>query len=285
LNHQIEIQRLFDQEEKKSTARRNIRHSNKLDGKTWTRYSISIWNDIRKTADETRQGHPAMFPLQLPMRLLECFTNDEDKVVLDPFVGVGSTILAAIRLGKIGIGLDVSSKFIEIATKRFDQADMFTERCEQNRIIKADARNLLDYVNPISVDIVITSPPYWNILTEKRTADYKETRNYGDMYDDLGKIADYHEFLLALEKVFRLVYQTMKPQKYCIIVAMDLRKKDKFYPYHSDIAIFMQKIGFIYDDLIIWDRRHEYNNMRPLGYPSKFRINKAHEYILIFQKP
>ena len=63
------------------------------------------------------------------------------------------------------------------------------------------------------------------------------------------------------------------------------RKKDKFYPYHEDVAKFMQAIGFIFDDIIIWDRRHEYNQMRPLGYPAKFRINKAHEYILIFQKP
>ena len=65
---------------------------------------------------------------------------------------------------------------------------------------------------------------------------------------------------------------------------MDIRKKNIFYPLHSDIAMEMQKIGFIYDDIIIWDRQHEYNNMRPLGYPYKFRINKVHEYILIFIK-
>lgn len=47
----------------------------------------------------------------------------------------------------------------------------------------------------------------------------------------------------------------------------------------------MEHIGFIYDDLIIWDRRHEYNNLKPLGYPAVFRINKIHEYILIFKKP
>jgi len=51
------------------------------------------------------------------------------------------------------------------------------------------------------------------------------------------------------------------------------------------LARKMEEIGFVFDDLIIWDRRHEYNNMRPLGYPYVFRINKAHEYILIFQKP
>mgnify|MGYP000038285119 CR=1 FL=1 len=66
---------------------------------------------------------------------------------------------------------------------------------------------------------------------------------------------------------------------------MDIRKKNRFYHYHSDLAMHLQEIGFIYDDLIIWDRRHEYNNLRPLGYPSVFRINKVHKLILIFQRP
>jgi DNA modification methylase len=105
------------------------------------------------------------------------------------------------------------------------------------------------------------------------------------MPDDLGKIADYQDFLTALQGVFKVVYRALKPAKYCVVVVMDLRKKETFYPYHADVATFMQQIGFIYDDLIIWDRRHEYNNMRPLGYPSTFRINKAHEFILIFKKP
>jgi DNA modification methylase len=275
----------IDNEEKKAKPRRSAKRANNLDGKTWTRYSISIWNDIRKTPEELRLGHPAMFPVQLPMRLIECFTTEDDKIILDPFVGVGSTVLAARRLGRIGIGLDISHKFVEIALKRLGQADMFAESSQQSRIITADARNLLDHVAPESVDMIITSPPYWNILTEKRTADYREIRHYGEMPEDLGKITDYHEFLSALQGVFRLVYRAMKSSKYCIVIAMDLRKKDKFYPYHADIASFMQQIGFIYDDLIIWDRRQEYSNMRPLGYPAKFRINKAHEYILIFQKP
>jgi hypothetical protein len=52
-----------------------------------------------------------------------------------------------------------------------------------------------------------------------------------------------------------------------------------------DITNFMQEIGFILDDIIIWDRRREYNNLKPLGYPFVFRVNKIHEYILIFLKP
>jgi len=46
----------------------------------------------------------------------------------------------------------------------------------------------------------------------------------------------------------------------------------------------MQEIGFELDDIIIWDRQKEYNNMRPLGYPYVFRVNKVHEFVLIFKK-
>ena len=121
---------------------------------------------------------------------------------------------------------------------------------------------------------------YWNFCRSD-----KEQRDYGAAEADLGKISDYGEFLLEIRKVFEQSYTVLKPGKYCCVIMMDLRKKSKFYPYHMDIATFMQDIGFVFDDIIIWDRRQEYSNMRPLGYPSVFRINKAHEFILIFKKP
>jgi len=265
-------------------AKRSERRANQLDGKTWTRYSISIWSDIKKSKEEMELGHPAMFPLQLAQRLIECFTTPQDSTILDPFVGVGTTVIAADRLDKTGIGIDLVSNFVAIAEKRLGQRELFSTQARTSKVYCDDARNLLKYVSPNSVDLVITPPPYWDVLLQKRTADYKEVRHYGDAKLDLGKIADYDEFLDALAEIFRPVLDALKPRKYCAVVVMDLRKKDKFYPFHSDLARRMEEIGFIFDDLIIWDRRHEYNNMRPLGYPYVFRINKAHEYILIFQK-
>jgi len=261
------------------------RRANDLDGKTWTKYSISIWSDIRKSKDEIDLGHPAIFPAALVMRLIEAFTTHQDRVVLDPFAGVGSTIVAAQRLGKHGIGFEVSAEFVAVAKMRFMQKSMFDGGTGDATIYHASALDLLKYVAEESVDLVVTSPPYWDILSQKRTADYKDIRDYGEEQADLGKISDYQEFLLQLKDVFSKTFSALRPGAYCCVVVMDLRKKDKFYPFHSDVANLMQEIGFIYDDLIIWDRRHEYNNMRPLGYPSVFRINKAHEFILIFQKP
>ena len=66
---------------------------------------------------------------------------------------------------------------------------------------------------------------------------------------------------------------------------MDIRKKDQFFPFHMDLAYRLHNVRFKFDDLIIWDRRADYNNFKPLGYPSVFRVNKAHEFIVIAQKP
>ena len=57
--------------EKQKTERKR---ANELDGKAWLRYSISIWNDLKKTKEEIDLKHPAMFPNALALRLIECFT-------------------------------------------------------------------------------------------------------------------------------------------------------------------------------------------------------------------
>ena len=266
------------------------RKANDLDGRAWLRNSISIWSDISKTPEELALKHPAMFPTQLVSRLVESFTHSDQTVILDPFCGIGSTVLAAEIMGKLGIGLDISADYISKAKRRPALSrGLFDEHGEtgkgERRFIEADARELLQHIDPGSVDFVVTSPPYWDILLQNRTADYKELRNYGNSDQDLGRISDYRDFLESLGTVFNNVLTVLKPGSYCCVVVMDLRKGSSFFPLHADLAVKMQDIGFLFDDIIIWDRKHEYNNLRPLGHPSVFRINKVHEYILIFQKP
>src|SRR5437762_2444145 len=65
-------------------TRKPARRCNGLDGKRWLQNSISIWSDVRKTADETRLKHPAMFPSLLVERLIETFISPAGGVVLDP---------------------------------------------------------------------------------------------------------------------------------------------------------------------------------------------------------
>ena len=255
------------------------RRANSLDGKTWTRHSISVWSDIRKSKEELALKHPALFPTQLVARAIECFLPPQGKLVLDPFCGLGSTVLAARQAGVVGLGLDINPDYIKIARSRIGRK---RDGC---RVAKANAASLLKHVEPGTVDLVVTSPPYWDVLTRRRTADRKAVRNYGDASTDLGRVTGYEDFLAALRRVFENVLTALRPGAYCIVVVMDIRKRSRFYPFHSDLAAEMEQAGYLWDDLIIWDRRQEYNNFRPLGYPAVFRINKAHEYVLIFQKP
>lgn len=253
-----------------------------LNGKTWTRYSISIW-DMTKSSNEMKLKHPAMFPEELVQRLIRIYTRKGD-VVLDPFLGSGTTVIVARNLERKSIGFEIAKKFIKLAKKRLSQQMIVSEKVEEPTIYEEDARKLLEHVKPNSVDLVITSPPYWDIHRQKRTADYKKIRPYSESDIDIGNIPDYSEFIDVLKDVFQKVYAVLKPQKWCVIILMDLRKKDRFYPFHIDVSKMMQDNGFKFEDIIIWDRRRDYSNLRPLGYPYVFRVNKIHEYIMIFKK-
>ena len=102
----------------KEKRKQTRQHANELDGKTWLRHSVSVWSDIRKTKEETDLKHPAMFPIALAQRLIACFTPPEGSLILDPFAGVGSTLLAAKELGKDAIGIEISPEFAQVAERR-----------------------------------------------------------------------------------------------------------------------------------------------------------------------
>lgn len=254
----------------------NSKKCNDLSGKEWLQNSFSIWRDIVKTKEEKDYKHPASYPVSLCEKLIRTFSKPNSNVI-DPFNGIGSTTVAAQKLGCTAVGIDLSSDFCEIARKRIGGDNRI-------RIINGDSFEVLKTLPENSYDICVTSPPYWDILNMKRSADQKESVNYSDKENDVGNIPNYDDFISTLSNLFLNVNRVLKKGGYCIVNVMDIRKKSNFYPLHSDLATALQKIGFIFDDIIIWDRQADYNNMRPLGYPYKFRINKVHEYLLIFIK-
>ncbi|MCR6693020.1 MAG: site-specific DNA-methyltransferase [archaeon YNP-LCB-003-016] len=80
--------------------------------KEWT---LGLWTF--QGENPKRVGHPAPFPLELPKRCIKLFSYVGD-VVLDPFVGSGTTLVAAYLLRRKAIGIDISRKYCEIARER-----------------------------------------------------------------------------------------------------------------------------------------------------------------------
>ncbi len=242
-----------------------------------------MWNDIRKTAEEQSLKHPAMFPVMLVQRVIRAFTRDAQIRILDPFCGSGSTLVAARTLGRQGIGFEVCDDYVQLARRRVAELEG-----PEPLIFPESALRIPERLEADSVDLCVTSPPYWDILSQKRTADNREIRDYGPADEDLSRVHDYEAFIDRLGDVFTGVYRVLKPGAYCVVNVMDLRKKSQFYPLHSDLASRLSDPArgglFLYDDLIVWDRRADYNYLRPLGYPAVFRINKVHEFLIILRK-
>jgi len=78
-------------------------------------FTKSLWTFQPESAK--RVGHPAPFPIELPYRCIQLYTFRED-VVLDPFCGVGSTCIAALKTGRNFIGIDNNPKYVNKANER-----------------------------------------------------------------------------------------------------------------------------------------------------------------------
>ena len=80
--------------------------------------TVSIWDILPESA--RRVGHPAPFPVELPRRLIELYTFADD-LVLDPFVGSGSSAVAAVEANRHYVGYDLSAEYLEIAERRIQE--------------------------------------------------------------------------------------------------------------------------------------------------------------------
>ena len=118
------------------------RRLNELDGKTWQRYSISVWNVV-KSKEEVKLRHPAMFPMELCRRLIEIYTKKGD-IVLDPMMGSGSTIVVAMDMERKGIGFDINPDFVNLARKRLSQ----------QKLIQLDVKDQIFIVKMHSISLI-----------------------------------------------------------------------------------------------------------------------------------
>lgn len=107
----------------------------------------SFWSDIKGTS--TRSGHPAPFPVELAERLIRMFSFAGD-TVLDPFAGVGSTNVAAIRSGRNSIGNELEKKYFDMAWRKVAQA-------AYSPTLFGDTRAVVSLVEPAAARTVKTA--------------------------------------------------------------------------------------------------------------------------------
>jgi DNA modification methylase len=269
-----------------------VNRLNDLSAKEWVPETVSVWiqrglGKAHAHAQIERQ-HPAPFSFQDVARLIRFFSKAGD-TVLDPFVGVGSTLKAAALEGRRGVGIELNKKYADLARARLKtELTSETPLWRDQHVIRGDARKEVPKLAPNSVKLVITSPPYWTILHKQdhkarseRVARGLDTQ-YSDDAADLGNIETYSEFLTVLADTLALTRKCLVDGGHMCVVVGDFRQKSRYFMFHADIAREMEARGFTLKGITVLYQRHK--RIFPYGFPYSYVPNLHHQYIVILAK-
>ena len=261
---------------------------NDLSGRIWIQETKSTWHQKGLGAHHPHayyeRLHPAPFSYQDVGRLIRFFTKSGERV-LDPFCGVGSTLKACAVLGREGVGVELSPVWAELSGERLD---VEIGDSHNQRIICEDIRDALSLFQDEQFQFIVTSPPYWSILTKEADHKVKEMRlsgnlatQYSKSESDLGNIERYESFLEELAGVFREVSMKVENRRYMAIIVSDFRHASDFYPFHSDLYQRLCNETIKLVGVSTLEQRHK--KLYPYGYPFCYIPNIHHQYILLFQ--
>lgn len=260
---------------------------NELDGRSWLLLTKSFWISESSPEDKAAYRHPAPFMIKDIEKLISMFTK-QGMTVLDPFVGSGTTLIAASNLGRKGIGIDLNEEYHQLFIERIAENTQLLECC----YLVGDSFDILDSIN--NVDYIVTSPPYHNILRNNS----KGTRNntgknyrmsaregveyYSDLKNDLGNYDQYNDFITALKAIMEKAYHCLRNKKYASIIISDFTVDKKEVCVQSDIVRLMQDIGFHFVGTTVL--LQPVKPLYPFGYPYAYKINHHHQNIISFRK-
>ena len=280
-------------------------HISCITAKEWVKSQVAI-RDFEIKEDEIKEFyyggrdirdknvHPAVFPIALPAHFINTLTH-KGELVLDPFSGIGTTLLAAQDLGRNAVGFDLKEEYIEITKKRLGQKKITDDGTKQIAILD-DAHKISEYLEENTVSLCITSPPYANMLAHKRlnksmrgdlrkNDHYLKVQQYSSDPADLGTM-NHEQFCQALEEIYSGILPLLRKRAHCIININDVWENNKRTPTHMYVLQALEKAGFEFRNTFIWDKRNLVNKVGIFGWPNNFiSLGATMEFILDFWKP
>ena len=287
---------------------------NELPGEEWLYFTKSVWTTAypSELGHEARKAHGANKPPRLMARLIEFFSRTGE-LVLDPFAGVGGTLLgAAIARGPrraLGIELDPRWVAIHAAVTR----DLLAERDGAGPVLAdlgpadpggprafdpsgtemrtGDALAILPRLDEGSVDFVATDPPY-NVQLPLTMAGGPLSETHANRRTDYAMITadpadlanapDYATFLDRMGEVFAGLHRVLRPGRYAAVIVRDAYQDGRYLFTGADLATRAASVGFVPKGDLIWYQAG--TRLRPYGYPKVFVPNITHQHILVLRK-
>lgn len=287
---------------------------NELTGEEWLYFTKSLLTTAypSELGHAARKAHGANKPPRLMARLIEFFSRTGE-LVLDPFAGVGGTLLgAAIARGpRRALGIELDPRWAAIHERVV--RDLCAERDGQGPVLAdlgaadpggprvfdpsghelrvGDAAVVLPTLADESVDLVATDPPYNLQLPmtmaggalarehANRRTDYAMVTNSAD---DLANAADYPAFLDRMGVILGELHRVLRAGRYAVVIVRDAYQGGRYVFTGSDLADRAARVGFIPKGDLIWYQAG--TRLRPYGYPRSFVPNIVHQHILVLRK-
>ncbi|MGP8071400.1 MAG: DNA methyltransferase [Candidatus Bathyarchaeia archaeon] len=272
-------------------------HVNCLTAKDWIKAQIGVWQVFYETRDTRDKNiHPAVMPISLAKRAIELFTH-KGELVLDPFNGIGTTLLAAKDLDRSAVGFDINSRYCKVSEERLAQTKL-TASAEQI-VVCEDARNIPNYLENESVRLIFTSPPYANLLNRRRlnksrrgdlrkNDQFLRVEQYSQDERDLGTLT-IERYAEQMNEIYEKLFPLLVPGGHNVINVPDMWWSDgkfgKRIPIHIYTYHAMLDAGYELRNTIIWDRTNIVNQIGIFGWPSNYiTMGTTFEYLLDFWK-
>ncbi|MGH7879112.1 MAG: DNA methyltransferase [Candidatus Binataceae bacterium] len=263
-----------------------------MTAKEWLKSQLGVWQfyyEGRDIRDKTL--HPATFPISLARHVIKLLSH-KGELVLDPFVGSGSTLVAALDEERNAAGFDLQQKYVDLSLSRLKAQSLVGKTAQ--RATCDDARNIPAYLAEESVALIFTSPPYANLLNRKRKNKSRRNRDNGQLgrveqYSqdprDLGTLA-LDEYAQEMRSIFGKLLPLLKPRGHCVVNVPDMWWEDRRITLHIVLVEELRRSGFELRNIIIWDRTNLVNKIGIFGWPSNYiTMGVTFEYLLDFWRP
>ncbi len=269
-------------------------HINCLTPKEWMKSQLGVWQFAYEGRDiRDKAKHPATYPISLARKCIELFSH-QGELVLDPFLGSGTTLLAARDAGRNAVGFDIHPDYIALTQQRLNQNTLFVE--SEQIAVMDDARHIAEYLEEESITCIVTSPPYANLLNRKRlnksrrgdsrkNDQYLKVEQYSQRTEDLGTL-DLDNYAEAIAEIFGGILPLLKRKGHCVINVPDMWWENKRITIHVAVIEALRSVGYELRNTIIWDRMNIVNNVGIFGWPSNYiTMGTTFEYLLDFWRP
>lgn len=232
--------------------------------------STTLWSFPDRGKWSTHSGsYRGNWSPYIPRNVILRYTKEGD-VVLDQFLGSGTTLIEAALLKRKGVGIDINLQSVELSHTNINT--LLGENSELT-IKQGNACNL-SFISKGTIDLICTHPPYSNIIQYSKNID-----------DDLSNL-DIDDFLIKMKDVAAECFRVLKNDKYCAILMGDTRRKKHIIPLGFRVMDIFINSGFVLKEIII----KEQHNCKSTSFWYSRSIAQnflliAHEYLFVFRKP